>query len=260
MKLHLLSDLHLEFQKGEPWRPEPVDADVVILAGDIALHTRGLDWATWAFNDWSSQPKVLYVAGNHEYYDAHLGLLAELQKPEWETRGVTFLEKRTVEFDGVRFLGCTLWSGFSLHGREHAEAYIGIAERGIADYELIEGRGGRPITGVDTLRLHQQAVAWLDKELRMPFDGKTVVITHFAPHLKCVAPAYEGSDLSPYFVTDLSELMACRQIDVWCYGHTHTNISFVAEGGCRLVSNQRGYPRERLAGGVPFDPELIIEI
>lgn len=31
MKILLLSDLHLEFSRDDPWRPEPVDADVVTL-------------------------------------------------------------------------------------------------------------------------------------------------------------------------------------------------------------------------------------
>lgn len=259
MKLLLLSDLHLEFLK-QPWRPECVDVDVVILAGDIGRHTHGLDWATWAFSDWPSQPKVLYVAGNHEYYDAHLGLLEELQKPQWESSGAIFLEKRCVEIDDVRFLGCTLWSDFSLYGQEAQGAYMTAAQRGIADYDVIYGRGNTPITPRDTLTLHRKAVSWLDTELAKPFDGKTVVVTHFAPHPGCVAVEYEGSDLSPYFVTDLSWLMKRHRIDAWCYGHTHTNTDFVAEGGCRVVSNQKGYPREVLAGGRAFDPGLVIEV
>jgi hypothetical protein len=202
----------------------------------------------------------LYVAGNHEYYGAHLGLLSELQKPDWEAKGVRFLEKRTTLVGDTRFLGCTLWSGFSLYGKDYAKAYMGMAERGIADYELIEGRGSKPITPIDTFRLHQLAVAWLDGELRKPFDGKTVVITQFAPHPACVAPEYEGSELSPYFVTDLSNLMERHRIDVWCYGHTHTNTDFVAENGCRVISNQKGYPKEQLAGGKAFEPGLVITL
>lgn len=145
MKIHLLSDLHLEFQRGPSWKPEPLDVDVVILAGDISSHTYGLDWATWAFKEWPSKPKLLYVAGNHEYYGAHLGMLAELQKPSWENAGGTFLEKRAVEIDGVCFLGCTLWSGFNLYGREHQVASMEVAQRGIADYDVISGREGRAL-------------------------------------------------------------------------------------------------------------------
>lgn len=84
-----------------------------------------------------------------------------------------------------------------------------------------------------------------------------MVVTHFAPHPRCVAPQHQGSDVSPYFVSDLSWMIEKHKIDVWCYGHTHTNIRFVAENGCRVISNQRGYPGEQTAD---FDPALVIEV
>ena len=250
MRCALYSDLHLEI-KG--WVPPLLDVDVVILAGDIGSHTHGLAWAAATF----MQP-VIYVAGNHEYYDAHLGMLAELQKPSWAQSGTYFLEKRSLALNGVRFLGCTLWSGFDLYGADKADAYMAIAKRGINDYWMIHTRGGKRMEPRDTLRLHRTALRWLDAERAKPFDGKTVVVTHFAPHRGCVAPQYEGGDVTPYFVTDLSRLMQKHRIGVWCHGHTHTNHDFVAEGGCRVISNQLGYPSERASGG--FRDDLVIEI
>lgn len=46
MRIHLLSDLHNEFDLFEP---EVRDADVVILAGDINVKTRGVEWAKNTF-------------------------------------------------------------------------------------------------------------------------------------------------------------------------------------------------------------------
>lgn len=62
MRIHLLSDLHNEFDLFEP---EVRDADVVILAGDINVKTRGVEWAKNTFTC-----PVLYVPGNHEFYRA----------------------------------------------------------------------------------------------------------------------------------------------------------------------------------------------
>lgn len=252
MRFALYSDLHLETKE---WTPPDLDVDMVILAGDIGKHTHGLSWAAATFR----QP-VIYVAGNHEYYDAHLGMLAELQKPAWEHSGLHFLERRSIEVDGVRFLGCTLWSGFDLYGADKAEAYMDIAKRGINDYWMIHAKGGKNLTPRDTVKLHRTAVRWLDAELSKPFTGKTVVVTHFAPHLGCVASQHDGSDLSPYFVTDLSYLMRKHQIDVWCHGHTHTNNDFRVEGRCRVISNQLGYPGERGRPEIGFRPELTIAL
>jgi len=232
--------------------------DVVIFAGDIASHTHGLKWATHAFTHWPTIPKVFYIAGNHEYYDAHLGLLAELRKPAWENSGVRFLEMDAVEFSGVRILGCTLWSAFDLYGVGNIDTCMREAKRSINDYWMIKARGGQNLKPIDTLQLHRKAVGWLAAELSKPFDGKTVVVTHFAPHRQCVASQYENSVLAPYFVTDLSRLMAGYRIDVWCHGHTHTNNDFVAENGCRVISNQLGYPNEIAKSG--FRPELVINL
>ena len=74
MKLHILSDLHLEFG---PFEPPPTDAQVVILAGDIHVRTLGITWARKTF----PHQEVIYVAGNHEFYGAHWDdLLPELRE------------------------------------------------------------------------------------------------------------------------------------------------------------------------------------
>ena len=250
MRFALYSDLHLEIKL---WEPPTLDVDVVILAGDIGSHTHGLAWAARTF-----QQPVIYVAGNHEYYESHLGMLAELRKPAREHPELFFLDRSTCELNGVRFLGCTLWSGFDLYGADKADAYMVVAKRSINDYWMIYGKGGKCLEPRDTLKLHQTAIRWLDAELSKPFGGKTVVVTHFAPHRGCVPPQYEGSEMSPYFVTDLSRLMKKHQISVWCHGHTHTNTDFLAEGDCRVISNQLGYPKEQ--AGIGFRNDLVVEL
>jgi predicted phosphodiesterase len=64
LNIHLLSDLHLEFQD---FSPAKHDVDVVVLAGDIDLLARGVEWANKNF-----RCPVVYVAGNHEFYKGHL--------------------------------------------------------------------------------------------------------------------------------------------------------------------------------------------
>ncbi len=257
MKIALYSDLHREIFADRLVLP-PVGVDVVIIAGDIDSHTHGLTWAAQELRAWPGTPEIVYVAGNHEYYGAHLGLLAEMRRPQWRQQGVHFLERGTFERGGVRILGCSLWSAFDLYGAESTNAAMNKAQNFINDYRVIGAHGGQWLTPKNTQALHRTAVKWLDAELSRPFAGQTVVVTHFAPHRGCVAPQHEGSDLSPYFVTDLSWLMEKYPIAVWCHGHTHTNNDFGAENGCRVISNQRGYPREVDRSG--FRPNLVIEI
>ncbi|MCB2609630.1 metallophosphoesterase family protein, partial [Listeria monocytogenes] len=61
MKIRLLSDLHHEHFDGRRQLPE-VEADGVVLAGDIHSHLEGLHWARETFAD----SEIVYVAGNHE--------------------------------------------------------------------------------------------------------------------------------------------------------------------------------------------------
>lgn len=59
MKLHVLSDLHLSVAAFEAPK---TNADVVILAGDIARPKEAIAWAS------GFTKPILYVPGNHEFY------------------------------------------------------------------------------------------------------------------------------------------------------------------------------------------------
>lgn len=260
MRIALYSDLHLEMivhRKGAlAWEPPALDVDVVILAGDIGSHTHGVEWAATAFRKWPASPEIIYVVGNHEYYGAHIpGLTAELRKTA-KHFSVYFLENDAIEIGGVRFLGTALWSDFQLYGDECKINSIAMARNHISDYSTIFGVDQKFIGPHDTIQLHRDARAFLERELARPFDGKTVVVTHFAPHRGCVAAQFDGEPLTPYFTVDMAPLMQKHQIAVWAFGHTHGNVDFVAEG-CRVISNQRGYPHERSPG---FRDNLIIEV
>jgi predicted phosphodiesterase len=248
----------MEMMRAHPWQPPQSVVDVVILAGDIGSHAHGMEWAAATFRDWPGNPKIVYIVGNHEFYGDDLGLLDDFRKAKWERAGVHFLENKTLELPGLRILGCTLWSAFDLYGT--ADASMATASRRINDYALIRGHSGKLLEPKQTLKMHKRSVKWLDAELAKPFDGKTVVATHFAPHLGCVPSRFQGGDITPYFTTDLSWLMEKHHIDVWCYGHTHSNINFVAENGCEVISNQRGYPSEAIAGGTGFHCDFVWEL
>lgn len=100
MKLHILSDLHLEFAG---FQPQPTDADVVILAGDTYPGDRGVQWAATNFPDMP----VLYLLGNHEYYGYALPkLITDLNEAAQGTN-VHILENDTIVFGDVEFWGCT---------------------------------------------------------------------------------------------------------------------------------------------------------
>ncbi|MBV5332885.1 metallophosphoesterase, partial [bacterium] len=82
-------------------------------------------------------------------------------------------------------------------------------------------RHGEPMLG-DALR--DQALvcqAWLTQALAQPFEGQTVVVTHFAPSLGSADPRYGLTPGTAGF---------CNNLD--------------HRAGCRVVANPLGYARK----------------
>jgi predicted phosphodiesterase len=249
MKIHVLSDLHTEF---EAFNIPKTDADVLVLAGDIGTKYSGLEQALK-----TSEIPVVYVAGNHEYYGAAIPkLTGELQDMARGSQ-VHFLENDEFVFEGVRFLGCTLWTDFETLGLEKRALAMWEAEQKMADYRLIRHSPKLSrLRPVNTASKHFESLAWLKRQLEIPFDGRTVVITHHAPSAKAFNPKYQSDLLSAAFASNLEPLLEESKIDLWIYGHTHHNADFV-HGSTRIISNQRGYPGERVLG---FNPNLVLEL
>src|SRR6201999_1702107 len=120
----------------------PVQADVVILAGDISVGTRGVAWA----REWADGRPVLYVVGNHELYGHSLPALIDEMRESAAGSSIHVLENDELIVDGVRFLGCTLWSDFEFDGAERRAAAMLLSARVVNDYGQIrtDGRGLRP--------------------------------------------------------------------------------------------------------------------
>jgi predicted phosphodiesterase len=107
MKLHILSDIHIEFA---PFQIPETDADVIITAGDIGV---GLEGVLWAKEQYKNKP-VIYVPGNHEYYQHDISLIDQLKASS--TENVRILDNEMCIIDDVRFLCATLWTDFALYG------------------------------------------------------------------------------------------------------------------------------------------------
>lgn len=254
MKLHILSDLHLGVQGMA--RPL-VQADVVILAGDISRPRAAVDWALGFCKP------VLYVPGNHEFYGGNLtDTVRELQQVCRNT-SIHVLDDQCLVIDGVRFLGSTLWTDFRAagDGERRLEA-MAEAQQLMRDFSRI--RIGEPpadttLTPEHTTELFATHVRWLQTELARPFAGPTVVITHHAPSPKSVHPRFAGSALNACFVSDAEHLLDARRVQLWIHGHTHDSFDYQLNG-TRVVCNPRGYARDGVNENPNFDPELTLEV
>lgn len=248
MRLWILSDLHLEFG---PVELPPVEADLIVLAGDVHRGRRGLAWARERF---ATTPAV-YVLGNHEYYGEALPRLREKVEAEAAGSSVHLLENRAVEIDGVTFLGCTLWTDFDLHGN----ARLAQIEAGVqmTDYRAIRvSPRYRRLRPADTAVLHAASRRWLEKALGTAPAGPRVIITHHAPSALSLAPDTAHLPVSAAYGSHLDSLVEASGAALWVHGHTHYPVDYRI-GGTRVLSNPRGYPDEAVKG---FDPGLVVEL
>jgi predicted phosphodiesterase len=79
---------------------------------------------------------------------------------------------------------------------------------------------------------------WLREALAQPFEGSTVVVTHFAPTLHSADPRYGLSPGTAGFCNALDDLLP--QADLWLHGHLHCPQDRQV-GRCRIVANPLGY-------------------
>lgn len=261
MKILVLSDLHLEFAKFVP----SIDAgvDVVVLAGDIAQGLRGLRWACETF----ATQQIVYVAGNHEFYDHQVEALGARLREAAQGLGVHFLERNAVDIDGVRFLGTTLWTDFEIFGNARIEESMSAASLYMNDFRCIKTTNSLPaalatsprnFTPSDAKREFELSAAWLSAELASGDPARTVVVTHHAPHRLSVAPRFANDLLTGAFGSDLTRLLGKSRF--WIHGHMH-NSSRYTVNGTEVVANPRGYQRRdgSMENGA-FDPGLVIEL
>ena len=247
MKLHILNDLHIEF---DDFVLPATDADVVILAGDIGVGLEGLRWAEAHFPD----KPVIYVPGNHEFYHHDLALIEEL-KAEAPGR-IHVLNDDQVIIDGVRFLGSVLWTDFALFGEADRFFAMQTARKQMTDFSIIKNQGRR-FTPEDAARLHTASRGWLASMLAESFDGRTVVVTHHAPSSRSVHHRYARDLLTPAFASNLEMLMDSDRAALWVHGHMHDPFDYEIYG-TRVVCNPRGYAPRALAQ--EFRPDLVVEI
>ena len=264
VKIQLLSDLHLEAHPHFVPTPAP-QADVLVLAGDVGSYQSGsqltdADFGLSRFSPRHGWPvPVLFVPGNHEYDAQDFDQAHARLQDTCERLGITFLERNVVSTNTllpqasapVRFIGTTLWSDFDALAMEPAAAksttqLLQLREKAFRAANFYLRKAGTTRHGqamlAEQVREHALVCqAWLREALATPFDGETVVITHFAPSLQSADPRYGLAPGTAGFCNALDGLLP--QARLWLHGHLHCPSDYV-KNGCRVVANPLGYARK----------------
>jgi hypothetical protein len=245
MKIAYASDLHIEFHKDYPREQLrfPAESDVIVLAGDIDVGRRALDSVRRIADDHPSAV-IIWVAGNHEFYRTNIDEQIDAFRDAFAgDPRIHFLENDRLDIGGVSFLGCTLWTDFTVLGVGNQSRAFDIARRSLTDFVLIERGAGRRYTPEAAARRFEKSRDFLAAQLVMCDPTNTVVVTHFPPGMETSNKNFETDLLTAYFQTNVIRLLHVYGPALWIYGHNHYSNDLLI-GNTRVVSNQLGYPNE----------------
>jgi Icc-related predicted phosphoesterase len=274
-RFQLMSDLHLEVDPSFVPTAAP-DADALILAGDIGGQGAGdrknpgskLDPSDpFGFARFARWPvPVFYLPGNHEYDGGEWHSIHEKLKAASAAAGFIWLERESVEFQGVRVIGTTLWSDFEALSQwpdNSPNAYSRnrtMLEKSMSAanfYLRTTGTtyGGAEFDAASVAALAKECQAALKAMLAAPFAGATLVVTHFAPSLKSADPRYGVTPGTAGFCNGLDAML--DGVHTWVHGHLHAPSDYLHRG-CRVVANPLGYARS--GEQRTFDSRCVVEV
>jgi Icc-related predicted phosphoesterase len=270
MRCRYMSDLHLEAQS---FRHPLPGGDVLIIAGDLC-HAIALDPARTDPYSIKQRDRVLHfveeatkafahvllVAGNHEHYGGVLEDTVPLLRKH--LAGVSVLDDESIEIEGVRFFGTTLWTDLAGRNEDASERI----RRGMGEYFFAKTRranddGEIAVTKLlpsDTLAAYDRAVNALRGLAAKP-ERPTVVVSHHAPSLKGLDPLHKGNGLDGAFASNLDNIIAgLPNTPYWVHGHTHIRKKYRV-GGTTILANCRGVDGKDLSAQ-GFSPDCYFDI
>ncbi|MED5530706.1 MAG: metallophosphoesterase [Pseudomonadota bacterium] len=253
------SDLHLSVGNPERSRQAllfPKSADVIVLAGDIGEITKSARVALGLADEYQNT-HIIWVAGNHEFYRSNIDeQIRTFREMCSDHKRVHFLENESVDVLGLRFIGCTLWTDFSILGSSEVSMAVAAAE--INDFICIESQNGSPFTPQDCAARYSESYKYLEEQLARSIPEQTVVVTHFPPGLVTRNTNYRIDAVTAYFQANIAHLIERYEPALWIYGHNHYSRD-IQIGNTRIVSNQLGYQSEE--GKIPtYDPKKLVHL
>lgn len=274
MRINVISDLHLEF--GGLTLP---GGDVLIISGDACearklnseFHSTrpvpytGGNFACYDFFEFECRKynKVFFVMGNHEHYGSQIQKSADIFK-QCVPSNVTLLEKEKFEYEGVLFLGGTLWT--DMNNLDSLTLYH--MKTMMNDYRQIKMFNAvknvyHKLTPEFTVEEHvktKQLFKLFLEENRAGKNLPVVVLTHHAPSKLSTHPHYANDTImNGAYSSDLSEFILDNpEIKLWTHGHTHDPFDYMI-GDTRIICNPRGYKGYETRAN-NFDTTLGVDI
>jgi predicted phosphodiesterase len=243
MTLQLASDLHIEFFNDEI--PNVFDyitpsAPHLLLAGDIGSLYK-IEQLYGFLKALSPHfESILYIPGNHEYYQVpHYPplsietLTGRLESLEQRISNLYILNRSSVRINNLCIIGCTLWS--------RPECLVPPFIVRIHNFN-----------SHSYLEAHRSDLAYIEEMMTYCKQKGyiPVVSTHHPPTLQALQGAKKRKQFVSLYATDLEGFIREHKPNTWICGHTHKNLD-IQVGSCRIVSNQKGKPKDRVTDYQP---------
>lgn len=241
----ILSDIHYDInrEKGYDFSCIPKDS-FTIVCGDIS--SSGIlskEWIDTYIN------QGVFVHGNHLAYNTgELGCeIKTLEKTYPTDSPVSFLNNSYKIYNGVLFIGCCLYTDFTLNGVEKANKAKILSQIMVNDFKVVKYDSGlnyRNLSPEDYVKFFNKSRNYI-LEKTLEFNNyPAVIVTHFAPFPKSINSKYKGHCLNPYFCNDMTDVIAKRpNIVMWCHGHVHQPVRYEYQG-VQVIARPFGYYNE----------------
>ena len=289
LRIQVMSDLHLESRhEGLPVIERA--APVLALLGDIGYASAGEEGEKlrqFLLAQTEAFDHVILVAGNHEYYGtseedgvAWLRALCE----EVPRNNLHFLDRDEMELQGVRILGCTMWTRIPKRFRLEAWSMMRDFDKiGELSREEERGQGGDEELAVMRAvhhgceKYHEWYLRdslWLAgaiERARVDTANNTckgaIVLTHHAPLTKPEVVHSSSREMRGHIygcegTNNLYASMVAFDnpcVRAWAYGHTHKCFSMRCErSGLLLLSNPAGHWEGEVEGN--FCPRCVLVV
>lgn len=288
--LRYMSDLHLnvdasltksnKFTPDVLFMPEPMteDADTaLLLAGDLweAKKIYSFHNFSWLKAVSLRFKYVIFVLGNHDYYDGALYKEVQRfkeQKIKQNLHNVYLLNNECLTLGAdLKIAGTTLWASFnrgnpvSIYVCENGYVDEHNQHHEMRDFRYIKDPLYSRLRAKHLIAEHIKAVNFLMNDGVRDHDKQMLIyLTHHAPDVQSIPDkkmfSAENTNewhIAGMYYSDLSSIFQQNKPDFHIHGHTHQRKEYVKDGVSVLV-NPRGYGALETDTG--FDPYARIEV
>jgi predicted phosphodiesterase len=223
----IISDLHLSSSTTkEAYTPK---ADYLILAGDIGNVTEPSLLNFLAYVS-PSYKKVIYVLGNHEYYNknnySYIGIVIYIKHITLNIKNLVILDNDYIDIEGsLRIFGSTLWSN------------VGDRPLNLPIFD----ENNNQITSSWMNREHYRSLHILENMIQTSITDKKrlIVVTHYCPTFMNTLKTSDVDSPNRFlYCSNLDRYLRKEYVYTWIFGHTHVNVDYLTEHDTRLITNQ----------------------